>query len=121
MNQRPPLSALTPDQLMERAREYRRMAAAATTAQTRDALNALAVPFATLAAHRCRRHADQARRGRSVIGSKDATANPQGASRGPGHPGDIARAPMCALCGTQPPETGDGHARTTVRHQPQLG
>jgi hypothetical protein len=39
-------------QLMDRAREYRRMAATATTAEARDALNLLAVRFAMLAAKR---------------------------------------------------------------------
>jgi hypothetical protein len=52
MHPRPPLSALTSEQLMERAREYRRMAASATTAQTRDALNVLAVRLVMLAAER---------------------------------------------------------------------
>jgi hypothetical protein len=44
MNKQPrsPLSALSPEQLMERAREYRRMAANASTVETRDALNGLA-------------------------------------------------------------------------------
>jgi hypothetical protein len=52
MDPRPPLSALTSEQLMVRAREYRRMAASATTAQIRDALNVLTVRFAMLAAQR---------------------------------------------------------------------
>jgi hypothetical protein len=49
---RPTLSALTVDQLMDRAQEYRRMAATATTVETRDALNPLAVRLAMLAARR---------------------------------------------------------------------
>jgi hypothetical protein len=52
METRPPLSALTSEQLLARAREYRRMAASATTAGIRDALNLLAVRFAILAAQR---------------------------------------------------------------------
>jgi hypothetical protein len=54
METHPPVSALTSEQLMARAREYRRMAASATTAGIRDALNLLAVRFAMLAAQ----HAD---------------------------------------------------------------
>jgi hypothetical protein len=41
-----------PQFLLARAREYRRIAASATTAEIRDALNVLAVRFAMLAAHR---------------------------------------------------------------------
>jgi hypothetical protein len=41
---------LTIEQLMERARQYRRMAATATTPETRDALNRLAIGFAMFAA-----------------------------------------------------------------------
>jgi hypothetical protein len=52
MHPRPPLSALTSEQVLARAREYRRMAASATTAEIRDALNLLAVRFAILAAQR---------------------------------------------------------------------
>jgi hypothetical protein len=54
MNKQPrsPLSALSPDQLMERAREYRRMAANASTVETRDALNPLTMRFAMLATRR---------------------------------------------------------------------
>jgi hypothetical protein len=52
METHPPLSALTSEQLMARAREYRRMAASATTAGIRDALNLLAVRLAILAAQR---------------------------------------------------------------------
>jgi hypothetical protein len=52
MDPHPPLSALTSDQLMERARQYRRMAASATTAEIRDAINVLAIRFAMLAARR---------------------------------------------------------------------
>jgi hypothetical protein len=51
MEPRPPLCALNSEQLMVRAREYRRMAASATRAEIRDALNVLAVRFAMLAAH----------------------------------------------------------------------
>jgi hypothetical protein len=47
---RPPISALTAEKLMERARQYRRMAATATTPETRDALNRLAIGFAMFAA-----------------------------------------------------------------------
>ena len=50
MEPEPTLSDLTPDQLLERAREYRRMAATATTVETRDALSRLAVRFAMRAA-----------------------------------------------------------------------
>jgi hypothetical protein len=49
---RPPLSALTATELLRRAEEYRTMAAAATTADIRDALLALANRFALLAAQR---------------------------------------------------------------------
>jgi hypothetical protein len=38
MPTRPPLSSLTAEQLLERALEYRTMAAHATTVQTEDAL-----------------------------------------------------------------------------------
>jgi hypothetical protein len=52
MEPRPPLSALTVDQLMGRAHEYRRMAGTASTIEVRDALNRLAVRLARLAAER---------------------------------------------------------------------
>jgi hypothetical protein len=48
----PLLSDLTADQLLERARGYRKMAATARTAQARDSLNPLAVRFAMLGAKR---------------------------------------------------------------------
>jgi hypothetical protein len=52
MASRPPLSALSADQLMERAQQYRWMAATATTVEVRDALNRLAMRLAMLAARR---------------------------------------------------------------------
>jgi hypothetical protein len=52
MTSRRPLSTLTVDQLMVRATEYRRLAATASTAAGRDALNALAVRLAVMAARR---------------------------------------------------------------------
>jgi hypothetical protein len=50
MEPRPTLSALTPEELLQRSREYRRMATSATSAEVRDGLNRLAVRFALLAA-----------------------------------------------------------------------
>ena len=52
MVSRSPLSALPIDQLLARAAEYRRMAATASTPDTKDALNRLAVRFAMMAAKR---------------------------------------------------------------------
>jgi len=48
----PPLSALTADQIVERAREYRRMAAIAATPEMRNTLNQLANGFAMFAGWR---------------------------------------------------------------------
>jgi hypothetical protein len=52
MSQRPRLSELSPDELLTRAHEYRCMAATASTPDTRDSLNALAIRYAMLAAER---------------------------------------------------------------------
>jgi hypothetical protein len=49
MADRAPLSSLTPEQLRERAAEFRRMAATATPAQIRDALIRLAERLEALA------------------------------------------------------------------------
>ena len=48
----PALSELTAQQLVQRAQDYRAMAATATTASIKDSLNRLAVKFADLAAQR---------------------------------------------------------------------
>jgi hypothetical protein len=52
MAQRPCLSELSPAELLTRAHEYRCMAATASTPDTRDALNTLAIRYALLAAER---------------------------------------------------------------------
>ena len=52
MIQSAPLSALSSDQLMARAMEYRRMALTATTAETQEALIQLALRFVMLATRR---------------------------------------------------------------------
>jgi hypothetical protein len=52
MAQRPRLSELSPDELLTRAHEYRCKAATASTPDTRDALNTLAIRFVMLAAER---------------------------------------------------------------------
>jgi len=49
MDARLPLSALTADQLMERAREYYAMAETATMVETRAALERLAARFEKMA------------------------------------------------------------------------
>jgi predicted component of type VI protein secretion system len=52
MAHRPRLSELSPDELLTRAHQYRSMAATASTPDTRDALNTLAIRYAMLAAER---------------------------------------------------------------------
>jgi hypothetical protein len=52
MEIRPALFAVTADQLLEQAREYRRMAVSATTPEMRNTLNQLAIGFAMFAAWR---------------------------------------------------------------------
>jgi (p)ppGpp synthase/HD superfamily hydrolase len=49
MADRAPLASLTPEQIRERAAEFRRMAATASTAQIRDALIRLAERLEALA------------------------------------------------------------------------
>ena len=52
MNRRPLLSALSPDQLMARAMEYRRMALTASKEETQEALIRLALRLVKMATWR---------------------------------------------------------------------